>query len=92
MRITVNADVVRQHLARRNLSQNNLALRAEVSRGYLSQILRHRRCPGPEVRERLMRALRVRDFDELFRVEGGDGKSARGRARGSARKSSGGSA
>jgi transcriptional regulator with XRE-family HTH domain len=67
-KVTIRADVVREHLARRNLSQNHLAMKAGVSQGYLSQLLHKQRNPGPAVRERLMAALKVREFDALFEI------------------------
>jgi len=70
-RVIVRAEVVREQLLRRGISQNHLALKAQVSQGYLSQILRRQRSPGPEVRRRLMKALRIEDFDTLFRIESG---------------------
>ena len=65
-KVSIKADVVRDQLVRRNLSQNHLALKAHISRGYLSQLLHGERCPGPDVRRRLMSALRIKEFDELF--------------------------
>lgn len=68
-KVKVRSDVVRQLLVRRNISQNHLAIQAQVSQGYLSQVLQHQRHPGPLVRQRLMQALRVTDFDDLFVVD-----------------------
>jgi transcriptional regulator with XRE-family HTH domain len=68
-KVSLKTEVVREHLIRRNISQNNLALQAGVSQGYLSQLLHNQRHPGPQVRERLMSALKVRRFDELFTLE-----------------------
>lgn len=66
-KVTIRADVVREHLLRRNISQNNLAMQAQVSQGYLSQLLHKQRNPGPAVRGRLLAALKV-PFDDLFEV------------------------
>ncbi len=68
-KVSLKSEVVREHLLRRNISQNNLALQAGVSQGYLSQLLHNQRYPGPQVRERLMSALKIRRFDELFTLE-----------------------
>jgi transcriptional regulator with XRE-family HTH domain len=65
-RFRVRSEEVRRHLLRRNLSQNHLALKLAVSRGYLSQVLRGHRSPGPVLRGRLMDVLGVPDFDQLF--------------------------
>lgn len=68
-KVVVRAEVVRELLLRRNLSQNGLAQKVGLSQGYLSQLLRRERTPGPRTRERLMDALRVQDFDALFELE-----------------------
>lgn len=64
--VRVRTDFVRRVLTRRNLSQNHLAHKLEISKGYLSQLLSGERHPSPVVRERMMDVLRVDDFDELF--------------------------
>ena len=57
------------HLNRRNMSQGELARRASITPGYLSQLLSGHRCASPEVRERLMAVLGVRRFDDIFVIE-----------------------
>ncbi len=59
-------------IGRRNMSQNELARRARISSGYLSQLLAGRKCPSPAVRRRLQAALRVSEFDDLFTMEYGN--------------------
>lgn len=54
---------------RRNVSQNELAGLAQISSGYLSQLISGRKSPSPEVRRRLQAALDVHQFDELFVFE-----------------------
>jgi len=56
-------------LARRNISLNGLARGLKVSPGYVSQLLRGKRRPSPELRKRLQLLLRINDFDQLFRLE-----------------------
>jgi transcriptional regulator with XRE-family HTH domain len=67
-KVRLRSDVVREHLVRRNISQNYLALRSGVSQGYLSQLLRGHRSPGPQVRKRLMSVLKLANFEDLFIV------------------------
>lgn len=67
--IHIRTGVVREIMARRNLSQNHLARKLEISKGYMSQLLNGARRPSAPVRERLMDVLRVDDFDELFLLE-----------------------
>ena len=67
-RVIVRADVVRTRLRERGISQNRLAQKVCLSRGYLSQLLNRQRFPRRAVQERLMRELRVSDPGELFEV------------------------
>lgn len=53
-------------LARMNVSQNELARRAGISSGYMSQLLSQIRCAGPATREKLLQVLPGIDFDNLF--------------------------
>ncbi len=59
---------VQLELVRRNLSQNHLARACGISSGYMSQLLTGDRCPGPEVRAKLQKALPKMTFDQLFEV------------------------
>ena len=55
-------------LVRRNMSQNELARKAGLSSGYLSQLVRGDRFPSPAVRRKLLKALALRGFDDLFEI------------------------
>ena len=68
-RVKLKPEAVWQHLNRLNMSQNELARRVGITSGYLSQLMSGTRCPSAEVRMRLMEALGVTDFDELFVLE-----------------------
>ena len=68
-KVLLDADAVWKLLNRLNMSQGELARRAGISPGYLSQLLSGQRCPSPEVREHLMAALGVRRFDDIFVIE-----------------------
>ena len=59
-------------LNRLNLSQNELACRAGVSSGYISQMMSGTRRPSAEMRRRLMASLGVERFDDLFILEAVD--------------------
>ena len=59
-------------ITRRNMSQNELARRSDISSGYLSQLISGRKNPSPDVRKRIQAALEVDQFDELFDLEYGD--------------------
>ncbi|MDE2803263.1 MAG: helix-turn-helix transcriptional regulator [Chloroflexota bacterium] len=68
-RVKLNPDRVWKFLNRLNMSQNELARLAGISSGYLSQLMSGTRCPSAELRRRLMKALGVTDFDDLFILE-----------------------
>jgi len=67
--VKLNPDRVWEFLNRLNMSQNELARLAGISSGYLSQLMSGTRCPSAELRRRLMKALGVTDFDDLFILE-----------------------
>ena len=69
LRVRLRAEVVWEYLTRHNLSQNAFARRLDIDPGYFSQMLNGRRFPSPEMRARLMAALGITDFDELFVME-----------------------
>lgn len=68
-RVKLNPDRVWEFLNRFNMSQNELARLAGISSGYLSQLMSGTRCPSAELRRRLVEALGVTDFDDLFILE-----------------------
>ncbi len=69
LRVRLRPEVVWQHLTRHNLSQNAFARRAGIDPGYFSQMMNGRRFPSPEMRARLMVALGISEFDDLFVME-----------------------
>lgn len=69
LRARLRADVIWAYLTRHNLSQNALARRLDIDPGYFSQMMNGRRFPSPEMRARLMVALGITDFDDLFIME-----------------------
>jgi len=64
----LNAESVWDLLNRPNMSQNELAAKAGLTSGYLSQLLNGNRHPSPATRRRLQEVL-VAEFDELYIVE-----------------------
>lgn len=67
--VRLNTRKVWELLNRRNMSQNDLAARSGTSSGYLSQLISGTRRPSPSLRRRLMEALDVNRFDDLFILE-----------------------
>ena len=68
-RVRLNPDKVWNLLNRLNMSQNELARLAGTSSGYLSQLMSGTRRPSPRLRRRLMEALGVTCFEDLFILE-----------------------
>ena len=67
-RVLLNTAAVWELLDRLDISQNELARRCGISRGYMSQLMRGERNPSPRLRRRLQKVLRVEDFHVLFIV------------------------
>ncbi len=68
MNVRLRREVLQEHIARRNISQNNFAIRANVSSGYMAQILVGKRKPSGRIREKLMQASGLK-FDDLFLID-----------------------
>lgn len=68
-RVRLNPDRVWELLNRLNMTQNELARLAGISSGYLSQLMTGTRRPSAELRRRLMKALGVTRFEDLFFLE-----------------------
>ena len=68
-RVRLRTEAVWELLNRLNLSQNQLARRVGIRSGYMSQLMSGQRFASPGVRQRLMDALGVSDFDVLFVME-----------------------
>ena len=58
-----------ERLALLNRSQNWLAREIEVSPGYVSLLVNEGRAPSGRIRTRMLKALGVDDFHQLFRLE-----------------------
>lgn len=71
-RVKLNPRRVWAILNRRNISQNELARQVGTSSSYLSQLMSGHRCPSAAFRKRLMDALGVTEFDDLFILEAVD--------------------
>ena len=67
VRVVLRRAAVETRLARLNWTKSELAARAGISRGHLSDLLAGRKRPRPELRERLLNTF-VATFDELFQI------------------------
>jgi len=71
MGVKLRGSAIRCILARRHLSQNDLARLCGTTSGYMSQLLAGARNPSPLMRQRLLSALgEDRRFEELFVLNG----------------------
>ena len=69
LKVRLRALATWEHLARQNLSQNELASRLGITSGYLSQLINGQRCPSARIRRRLLEIIPGVAFDDLFVVE-----------------------
>lgn len=69
MKVELKANEIRMTLARHNRTQQWLAQRLETTNSYLSQLMTGKRRPSAMMREKIMEALEVREFDEVFVVQ-----------------------
>ncbi len=67
--VRLNQAAVLRAIARRNMSQNMLAIRVGSSSGYISQIMCGTRNPSPRMREKLQGVLAPLTFDDIFIIE-----------------------
>ena len=58
-----------ERLALLNRSQNWLAREIGVSPGYVSMLVNEGRAPSGRIRQRMLKALGVDDFHQLFKLE-----------------------
>ena len=68
-RVRIKIDTVYEILDRLHMSQSDLARKADLTPGYVSQVMSGKRTPSPHVRRRIQEALGIDDFDELFELE-----------------------
>ena len=67
--VRLNTAALWRRLILLNRSQNWLAREVGVSPGYMSMLVNGGRSPSGRIRRRMLKALGVDDFHELFRLE-----------------------
>ena len=67
--IRLDARSLWKRLALLNRSQNWLAQEIGISSGYMSKLITGGRAPSGRIRMRMLKALGVEDFSELFRLD-----------------------
>ena len=70
--VRLDAAAVWKRLALLNRSQNWLAREVGVSPGYVSMLVNAGRSPSGRIRRRMLKALEVTEFEDLFRLEDTD--------------------
>ncbi len=66
VKVRLNRRALELVIAKRNMSQNMLAIRTGSSGGYISQLMRGVRYPSPKIRQKILDALSPLTFDDLF--------------------------
>ena len=67
--VRLNREAIWERLALLNRSQNWLAREIGVSPGYISMLVNGGRTPSGRIRNRMLKALGLNDFHQLFRLE-----------------------
>ncbi len=67
-RTRLRLDTIVDLLTRKNLSQNWLAKKLNISSGYMSQLLTGQRTPSPNLRARILDHFPESKFDDLFEI------------------------
>ena len=70
--VRLDTAAVWRRLALMNRSQSWLAREIGVSPGYVSKLVNEGSAPSGRIRERMLKALGVDDFHQLFRLEVND--------------------
>ncbi len=70
--VRLNRAALWERLALLNRSQNWLAREIGVSPGYVSMLVNDGRTPSGRIRKRLLKALGLTEFHQLFRLEDRD--------------------
>ena len=67
--VRLDSAAVWRRLALLNRSQNWLAREMGVSPGYISKLVNEGRAPSGRIRRRMLKALGLNEFHQLFRLE-----------------------
>jgi len=67
-KVRIKPDEIRRRLAERNETLKWLTHRLDITSGHMSHLMRGKRNPSPKLRQRMMRVLEVKNFDELFAI------------------------
>lgn len=68
MKVTLKVRVLKEYIARQNLTQNEFGERVGSSSGFMAQLLHGTRQPSAYTRARLCKTTKL-SFDDLFLIE-----------------------
>ena len=69
LKVNIKQEVIEKFLVKKNKSQNWLAMKLEISSGYMSQLLLGIRHPSPKIREKIPNVMPDLKFDDIFKIE-----------------------
>ncbi len=72
IKVKLNRNAIQVAMAKRNMSQNMLAIRVGISSGYISQLMSETRYASPKLRQTIIETLRPLTFDDIFIIEEGN--------------------
>ena len=67
--VRLDTQALWERLSRASRSQNWLAREIGISPGYLSMLVNEGRAPSGPIRRRMLKALAMEDFDDMFTLE-----------------------
>lgn len=68
VKVKLKKEAIDNYLAKKNLSQNWLALNLGISSAYMSQLLSEKRMVSPQMRQKILDHFRGMTFDDLFEI------------------------
>jgi len=69
MKVELKAGKIRMMLARHNRTQQWLAQQLETTNSYFSQLMTGKRRPSAVMRQKIMEALHVQEFNDIFIIQ-----------------------
>ena len=69
LKVKIKRETIEIVLAKKNISQNKLALELGISNGYMSQLLNGTRFPSPKLRDKILKSLKGHSFEDLFLMD-----------------------
>ena len=71
IKVKLNRTAIQVAMAKRNMSQNMLAIKVGISSGYISQLMSEARYASPKVRQTILETFSPLTFDDIFIIQEG---------------------